>query len=129
MASLLMSLMSNGYLPSEFMVAGFIDIPKLFIVYGVGFTLISFLFSFLFYLGWRRLDELLLNQFEKTETLTSIVAWGICAVTGLLASIMAITTPPHVGVFSGFIYSTLPITIYLSIRKLMTNSKEKNTEK
>lgn len=118
MASLLMSLMSNGYFPSEFMVTGLIDVPKLYIVYGVGFTLISFLFSCLFYLGWKRSDELSLNQFEKTETLTGIVAWAICTVTGLLATLMAASTPPHIGVFSGFVYSTLPITIFISTRRI-----------
>jgi hypothetical protein len=106
------------------MVTGLIDVPKLFVIYGVGFTLISALFSFLFYLGWRRSNELSLNQFEKTETLTGIVAWAICAVTGFLATLMAAATPPHIGIFSGFIYSTLSITIYFSTRQIMRRSKK-----
>jgi len=125
LASLLMSIMSNGYFPSEFIVTGINDVPKLFIVYGVGFTLISVLFSFLFYQGWNRSEELCLNQFEKTGSLTGIVAWAICAVTGILAIIMAAAAPPYIGVFSGFIYSTLPLTIYFSTRKIMSNSNEK----
>ena len=74
LSSFSISLLSGGYFPSEFMVTGLIDVPKLFVIYGVGFTLISALFSFLFYLGWRRSNELSLNQFEKAETLTGIVA-------------------------------------------------------
>ena len=64
------------------------------------------------------------NQFEKTETLTGIVAWSICAVTGFLATLMAAATPPHIGIFSGFIYSTLSITIYFSTRQIMRCSKK-----
>jgi len=124
LSSFSISLLSGGYFPSEFMVTGLIDVPKLFVIYGVGFTLISALFSFLFYLGWRRSNELSLNQFEKTETLTGIVAWAICAVTGFLATLMAAATPPHIGIFSGFIYSTLSITIYFSTRQIMRCSKK-----
>ena len=124
LSSFSISLLSGGYFPSEFMVTGLIDVPKLFVIYGVGFTLISALFSFLFYLGWRRSNELSLNQFEKAETLTGIVAWAICAVTGFLATLMAAATPPHIGIFSGFIYSTLSITIYFSTRQIMRCSKK-----
>ncbi|MBC8256982.1 MAG: DUF1211 domain-containing protein [Candidatus Marinimicrobia bacterium] len=124
MASLLMSLFSNGFFPSEFVVSGLNDIPKLFIIYGIGFILISTLFSLLFYQGWNRADELSLNKFEKKETATAIAAWVICTLTGLIATGMAVFAPPHIGVFSGFIYSTLPITIYFVSRKILSDYKK-----
>ena len=119
-----MSLLSNGYFPSEFIVTGIQNIPKLFIIYGIGFILISNFFSLLFYQGWKRSSELSLNSFEKTETVTAIAAWGICAITSILATVIAAATPLNIGVFSGFIYFTLPITIYFATRKIIKNNNQ-----
>ena len=114
MASLLMFLVSNGYLPSEFIVYHFDEVPTLFVIYGTGFTLIAFLFSLLFYQGLSNSHNLSLNQKEKTETVMAITAWAICCATGFIATIIAATTPTYIGVFSGFIYSTLPVSVFIS---------------
>ena len=124
LASLLMSLLSNEYFPSEFIVSNFTEIPTLFVIYGIGFTLISTLFSLLFYQGLIRSDDLSLKHKEKTDTQAGITAWTICGVTGLIATIIAAVTPPHIGVFSGFVYSQLPITIYISTKRIYNNSQE-----
>ncbi|SVB00303.1 uncharacterized protein METZ01_LOCUS153157 [marine metagenome] len=118
MASLLMSLLSSGYFPSEFIVHHLEEIPKLFVIYGFGFTFISALFSLLFYQGWIKSEILSLNKQEKVDTKIGITSWAICSITGLIAIFFSAVTPPYIGVFSGFIYSTLPMTVSFSIYRI-----------
>ena len=113
-----MYLLSNGYFPSEFIVHHLDEVPNLFVIYGIGFTLISSLFSLLFYQGWINSEALSLNKQEIVDTRIGITAWAICSITGLIASMFAAITPSYIGVFGGFIYSTLPITIYFSTKRI-----------
>ena len=92
LASSIMSFFSNGFFPSEFIISEISDIPILFIIYGIGFMIISTLFSILFYLGLK----------------------AVCATTGLIAIIIAASTSVYIGILSGWIYSTLPLSVYIT---------------
>lgn len=118
MASSLLALMSGDYFPSEFSITNMNDAAVLFIIYGAGFTAISSLFTLLFYRAYSHQEILNLSYVEKRDTVIVITVWGICGITALASTMMAALTAPHIAVFSGFVYCTLPMTIPLSMAYL-----------
>ena len=113
MASSFMNFLSGGFLPTEFLIADVREVPKLFVIYGIGFTIISSIFVLLYYHAWKKSDSLNLNNKEKVFTIENITAWSVCGITGLLASSIAAMTDPGIGIFSSFLYCTLPVTVPL----------------
>ncbi len=102
---------SGGWLPTSFVLQKRVELINLFIIYGVGFAVISFIYAALYDRALRLADQLLLNPLEKIKTKMEIGFSTILALTGLASAIFAWLTPLSLGVFAGFMYMTLPVSM------------------
>lgn len=108
---------SGGFLPTEFSLApsgrsAARSLTLLFGVYGVGFAAQTGMIMALY---WRalRASSLRLDAVERVRTRQELAMHGVMAVTGLASAIFALATPLAAGVWAGFFYTTLPITMPL----------------
>ena len=102
-------IVTPGWLPSEFEVNSIEEVIGLFIIYGVGFAVLS---AVLMLLYWRALEckELLaLNDHEEIFTKLGIGIWTIQFMTGVFSVLCAWLLPAQLGVYSPYLYFILPI--------------------
>jgi hypothetical protein len=108
---------SGGWLPSEFVLKSPRDLLGLFAVYGVGFAAQTGMLVLLHLRGLKLADELRLNEVERLRTRQEVVMHLALGATGVASALWALLLPPSVGVFAGFLYMTLPVTMpVLAIR-------------
>ncbi len=114
--SALFAWLTQGWLPSSFILERGADLPALFVVYGLAFCALTGLLALL---HWRALgagDELGLSSLERLTTRGEIVSFVVMVATGLLSAIVAIVSPTQIGVWAGFAYLILPLTLpFISI--------------
>lgn len=103
--------LSGGWLPATFTVTSASELAGLFIVYGIGFGVVMSIFALLYGRALRIADTLQLNPVERLETRIDVVMSLILAGTGMTSALFAWLVPPALGVWAGFIYMTLPITM------------------
>ncbi len=61
----------------------------------------------------KRKDKLLLNRTELMATNSEIALWSVLTITGMSSALFALLLPPQIGIFAGFIYFNLPISMNL----------------
>jgi len=105
---------SDGWFPTKFQHNGISDLIGLFAIYGIGLFAIAGILSLLYLQALKNKTLLNLTHFEINQTKVKISLLGIVAVTGLIASILALILPNFLGIQSGLIYLTLPISIAIS---------------
>jgi uncharacterized membrane protein len=103
--------LSGGWLPATFTVTSASELAGLFIVYGIGFGVVMSIFALLYGRALRIADTLELNPIERMETRVDVVMSLILAGTGMTSALFAWLVPPALGVWAGFIYMTLPISM------------------
>jgi uncharacterized membrane protein len=103
--------LSGGWLPATFTVTSASELAGLFIVYGIGFGVVMSIFALLYGRALRIADTLELNPIERMETRVDVVMSLILAGTGITSALFAWLVPPALGVWAGFIYMTLPISM------------------
>lgn len=109
--SALFAWLTQGWLPSTFVLEQNADLPGLFVVYGFAFCALTGLLALL---HWRALAvgaELRLSRVERLGTRGEIVSFALMAATGLLSALFAALTPTHLGVWAGFAYLLLPLVM------------------
>jgi hypothetical protein len=109
-ASAFMSFASFGRLPSNFTMSALSDLTGLFVIYGLGFALQAALLALLYYRALRT-EQLRLNAIERLRTRHEITSHLVLAATGLASALVAAVFPAKVGVWAGFVYMTLNITM------------------
>jgi len=82
---------------------------EVMVLYGVGLTLVYFLFTALYWNAWRQREALELNQLERFLTRSSMVEYGSMGCVGLLAIAVAVLAPRGYSGFSGFVYMLLSV--------------------
>ncbi len=108
---------SNGWLPTEFVLTKSRDMLGLFVVYGVGFAAQAGLVALLHARALKVGDMLGLNEVERVRTRQEIVMSVVLGGTGVVSAVWAAVMPAWLGIFAGFIYMTLPVTMpVLAIR-------------
>jgi uncharacterized membrane protein len=103
--------LSGGWLPATFTVTSASELAGLFIVYGIGFGVVMSIFALLYGHALSIADTLQLDPVERLETRVDVVMSLILAGTGMTSALFAWLVPPALGVWAGFIYMTLPITM------------------
>lgn len=100
---------SGRRLPGQSLLNSYEDLRTLYVVYGLGFTILSALYSALFIVG-----RTLPATDTATDDMTSHAwAWGIIAVIGLLSVLLAVVLPLHaVPWLPPMIYSLIPVAIW-----------------
>ena len=109
--SALFAWISGGWLPSGFVLTDDADLPSLFVIYGVAFFALTALIALLYVRAIRAADDLALNRFERVKTREEIASFSVLAATGLVSSLWAGLLPIQWGVWAGFWYGTLPISM------------------
>ena len=107
--SALFAWISGGFLPSEFTLTSINELSILFVVYGLGFALISFLLGTLFFYAFKIKKRIQLDEIEVILTNYEFVSWFTMASTALLSALFALVMPNNISVFAGFVYILLPI--------------------
>jgi uncharacterized membrane protein len=87
------------------------NVASLFAVYGTGFVLMSATLAALFADALRNPD---LVRSERAEAKGEIGIWLILTATGMVSILLSLT---RFGPFAAFVYSTLPISIGLFLRR------------
>lgn len=110
-ASAFMSFASGGWLPSAFTIVHARDLPGLFVVYGVGLAVQMTLLVFLYVRALRLGESLRLNDVERLRTRQEIALHATVAATAVASALFAGLLPTIVGIWAGFVYMTLPVTM------------------
>lgn len=102
---------SGGWLPSEFRLTQTAELINLFIIYGMGFAVLTVLMGLLYYRVKKLKKQLSLNRLEILITNQEIALWLILAATGFISGFFALIFPPPIAVYAGFVYFSLPISM------------------
>jgi len=93
------------------------DLTGLFVVYGLGFAVQMEMLALLYLRALKAGALLRLDAIERLRTRQDIDRHGLLALTGLVSALWAGLLPPVLGVWAGFVYATLPVTMpLLSLR-------------
>lgn len=104
---------SGGWLPTDFVMTDPRDMLGIFAVYGVGFAAQTGILVLLYLRVLKVGDTLNLDEVERLRTRQEIVQNLVLAVTGVTSAVWALALPPQVGIYAGFLYMTLPVTMPL----------------
>ncbi len=111
MASALFAWISKGLLPSEFIINDWTELAGLFIVYGLGFTALTMMLALLYLRAHSAGASLQLTTLERIRTNEEIAFWITMSITGAISTLFAWIMPARIGIWSGFIYSSLCLTM------------------
>lgn len=111
--SALFAWVTAGSLPTSFVLEDVADLPRLFVIYGLGFGALTGLIGLLYVRAIRTADNLALNSLERLKTREEIISFSVLATTGVVSSIWAGLLPVQWGIWAFFWYGTLPISMPL----------------
>lgn len=115
MLSGLFSWLSGNYLPDSFEIETIEELASMFVFLGCGFIAFCVVFLLMYQHAIVRKEELRLNEFEIYKTETSALIWSGSAVIGVISIVFALTFPPQIMPFAGFVYALLGAWIPLAI--------------
>ena len=116
-ASTFFAWVSGGRLPGGFQLAGVDELAGLFVLYGLGFAVLAALLALLHWHALSLADELGLDALERLRTRQSVLSWSVLAATGAASALWALLLPATWGVWAGFIYTQLAVTMpWLALR-------------
>jgi len=84
------------------------ELPKLFIVFGAGFTLVYLLFGLMYGHALRQRKELDLNELEALQTRWTMGEHFLMAAAGMLSMLVALLGGPSTAMYAGFAYFVIP---------------------
>ncbi len=102
---------SNGWLPTGFTMTDPRDMLGIFVVYGVGFAIQAGLLALLHVRVLKATASLDLNLVEQIRTRQQITQNLTLGATGIASAIWALAMPPQLGVYAGFLYMILPVSM------------------
>jgi uncharacterized membrane protein len=86
--------MTGGYLPTNFAVNQYTDIPAMFITFAIAFGSMGAVMVILYWHAWRQRVALKLSYNEIQETKISMVRWLWVPVFALISFVLAVLIPP-----------------------------------
>lgn len=107
MFSSFLAWLSGGWLPSNFALASLDDVAQLFLIYGVGFSLLCGVIVLLNRHALKCAEKLQLNDLERFETRAEIGAWCILGAVGILSTLIAAFLPSPWNAQAGWAYFSL----------------------
>ena len=107
MFSSFLAWLSGGWLPSNFALTGFDDVAQLFVIYGIGFSLLCAVIVLLNLHALRRGEALALTPVERFETRAEIGAWCILGGVGAVSALIAGLAPPPYNALASWAYFSL----------------------
>lgn len=85
----------------------------LMVIYGLGYTVINFIFYLMHHNAVRHAVEIELTEKELYETKTSAYMMLICSAIGVLAIATAIILPQPIAGLSGYLYFLIPLAYFM----------------
>ncbi len=104
---------SGGWLPTEFVMTDPRDMLGIFAVYGAGFAIQTSMLVLLHLRVLKGAATLNLNEVERIRTSQQVVQHLILGATGVASAVWALALPPQAGIYAGFLYMILPVSIPL----------------
>lgn len=89
------------------------QVPALMTIFGLGFFAVYVLFVLMFQNAYRMRTALKLNAVEAFDTRVAILRNSILAVTAVVATAIALVLPVRIAGHAGWMYATIPISLYL----------------
>jgi len=124
MFSMFMSfVVTPEWIPSEFEVNSAGEVLGLFIIYGLGFAILSAVLMLLYFRAYHCRRVLALSTYEEILTKQGIAIWAIQFLTGLLSALSAWLLPPQFGMLAPFLYFILPVAIPISAKHYSNKAK------
>lgn len=102
---------SGGWLGHPFPLEDIRDLPRLFVLYGIGFVAMTWVMGGLNHHALSQRERLRLDAREELLTRIARDQWMLLSLPGILSVGFASLTPPEIGVWSGFAYMILPIVM------------------
>jgi hypothetical protein len=121
-ASAFMDFVSGGRLPSSFAITSGRDLTGLFVIYGLGFALQTAMLALLYLRALEAATHLRLSPLELLRTRQEVVGNGVLAITGIASALAAALLPLKLGVWAGFVYMTLPLSMSLTATRFARKS-------
>jgi len=88
---------------------GYREVPKLFVIYGLGFALVYLLFGLMYWHALRKRQELELSNTEYLQTRWILGEHLLMGSSGLISVVLALVLPLHISFYAGFAYFLIPI--------------------
>ncbi|MCZ6560451.1 MAG: hypothetical protein O6931_06150, partial [Gammaproteobacteria bacterium] len=107
----LFSWISGGWLTASFVIGSYYDLRMLFIIYGLGFMVMSGLVALLNYHAYRQAYRIRLSPEEEFMTRGQCGAWLILMSCGAISALLAGILPDRMVVYSPFVYWFLAIVM------------------
>ncbi len=107
-----MNFFTGGWAPSEFVVHSFLEFRLIFLIYGIGFAVLSAIILWLNWHALRQAERLHLDAAERAIAKAEIVSQLILIGTALLSIAIALSLPPErswLQAFPGMAYGLLGI--------------------
>lgn len=109
---------TNGYLPSGFLIDSFDVLSGMFVFMGVGFFCMSVIIVLMYRYARSLGTQLRLNEYETFETRTFELLWLGIGSAGLICAILAVSLPDQYVPFSGFALALIsPIVFMIRTRR------------
>jgi len=119
--------LSSGWLPSDFKITDPMEMIGLFVIYGLGFSLLAGFMALLYNRPSILKAKLGLSLLELFLTKKEVKLWAILSVTGFVSSLFALLLPLHIGIYAGFIYFSLPFTMNFAAFYYQKQAKKFNS--
>jgi uncharacterized membrane protein len=87
------------------------DVNRIFLLYGIGFTVMSATLVLLNRHAWNLRDVLELDPLERHEARAATGAWTILMLAGVLSTVAALVLPPTLVGVPGWVYAMLGIAM------------------
>ena len=111
MATAAMSVLTNGWLPSEFYIDSVSKVRGLFAIYGIGFFVSCLCLVSLNVHALRRASSLALTPQERLLTVYEVLAWSIVGSFGLVSLALAMTLPDRLVGLAGWSYMAMAVVM------------------
>jgi len=97
------------------------QIGMMFVVFGIGFSLLAGLLTTLHARALYLHKRLMLSALECLETRNDMITWGVVALTGMASTVMALLLPEDITAAAGYVYWSLvfsmPLMSWLAARR------------
>ena len=105
-------------------ISGYQDVNRIFMLYGIGFTIMSATLVLLNRHAWNLRDVLQLDTLERHETRAATGAWVILMLSGILSTITAVVLPPSFVGMPGWAYALLGVAMPLYGKRMNSRRQE-----
>ncbi|MEM7077035.1 MAG: TMEM175 family protein [Pseudomonadota bacterium] len=103
--------LSDGYFANQVVFGTFAQLGNMFVIYGIGFSVLAALLVVHFVRAYLFREALRLNAREVLETKSEIWAWSVVSVTGAVSALLAFVLEGPAQGYAPYVYYSLVLTL------------------